>query len=225
MTSLNYLEHKDNKSIFLIVAGANGSGKSTIYENFLKNLPEYANIKFINPDVIAKNLVQSTKNVKSINDLSPKEQAKINFEAGKEALKIRAEKLKNHESFAIESTASSPTILKAINEAKAQGYKIVSIYVILKELDLNICRVKERVLEGGHNIPTDDIIRRYDRSYALMPKVIAQSNLSLILDNTKKHIKILKKVQDNIIVFPNNNFSEETLTILKNMIKNEIAKG
>ena len=47
----------------------------------------------------------------------------------------------------------------------------------------------------------------------------------LILDNTKKHIKILKKVQDNIIVFPNNNFSEETLTILKNMIKNEIAKG
>lgn len=58
-----------------------------------------------------------------------------------------------------------------------------------------------------------------------MPKVIAQSNLSLILDNTKKHIKILKKVQDNIIVFPNNNFSEETLTILKNMIKNEIAKG
>ncbi|MEE1339416.1 MAG: zeta toxin family protein, partial [Succinivibrionaceae bacterium] len=94
MTSLNYLEHKDNKSIFLIVAGANGSGKSTIYENFLKNLPEYANIKFINPDVIAKNLAQSTKNVKSINDLSPKEQAKINFEAGKEALKIRAEKLK-----------------------------------------------------------------------------------------------------------------------------------
>ncbi len=58
-----------------------------------------------------------------------------------------------------------------------------------------------------------------------MPKVIAQSNLSLILDNTKKHIKILKKVQDNIIVFPNDNFSEETLTILKNMIKNEIAKG
>jgi len=41
------------------------------------------------------------------------------------------------------------------------------IYIYLENYNANINRIKHRVLNGGHNIPTNDIIRRYYRSKKL----------------------------------------------------------
>ena len=73
--------------------------------------------------------------------------------------------IKKREPFAFETTLSGRTYIKKINEMKSNGYKIVIYFLKLASVDLAIERVKLRLSEGGHNIPVDDIKRRFERSW------------------------------------------------------------
>ena len=52
-------------------------------------------------------------------------------------------------------------IVKIIDKAKLNGYKIILIYSFLQNCTTCIERVKKRVKNGGHNVPEEDIIRRF----------------------------------------------------------------
>jgi len=133
--------------ILFIIAGANGSGKIT----FALNFSVLQDLYFINADEIAK-------------EYDPKDIQKYKITAGKEFFKRLHEKLDEDKSFVIETTLSGKYLVKVIKEAKIKGFESVLIYLYLESSTENILRVKNRVLVGGHNIPKDDIIRRYDRS-------------------------------------------------------------
>ena len=45
-----------------------------------------------------------------------------------------------------------------------KGYKIITIYIFLDDANLCVQRVRTRVVKGGHNVPKEDIIRRFYRS-------------------------------------------------------------
>jgi len=134
-----------------IIAGANGSGKTT----FAMNYSNLKKIHFINADEIAK-------------EFDPNDIEKYKVKAGKEFFKrLEMYLISNHESFIIETTLSGKYLINVINKAKTQNFKIVLIYLYLATDIENILRVKNRVLKGGHNVPQDDIIRRYYRSRKL----------------------------------------------------------
>ncbi len=67
-------------------------------------------------------------------------------------------------SFVIETTLSGKYLVEYIQKAKEFSFHISLIYLFLENPQTNINRVKNRVLNGGHHIPKDDIIRRYYRS-------------------------------------------------------------
>ena len=50
-----------------------------------------------------------------------------------------------------------------LKECKTKGYRINLVYVWLESPDLAVARVARGVESGGHNIPTDTVIRRYYR--------------------------------------------------------------
>jgi len=64
----------------------------------------------------------------------------------------------------METTLSGKYLKKVIMKAKAHNFYIVLIYLYLDEDIENILRVKNRVLNGGHDVPIEDIKRRYIRS-------------------------------------------------------------
>lgn len=130
-----------------ILAGANGSGKSTISKVFLPT----EGLVYINPDDIAREL----------NPHCP-EAAKI--EAGKATLRRVAEAIERGESFAIESTLSGSAYVKLIGQAKARGYETSIIYTFVDSPEVCIARIAARVKRGGHYIPDEDVRRRYGRS-------------------------------------------------------------
>ena len=72
--------------------------------------------------------------------------------------------LNDEKSFMIESTLSGKYLKNVINKAKEKDFKIVLIYLFLETEDENISRVRNRVLNGGHDVPLEDIKRRYFRS-------------------------------------------------------------
>lgn len=135
-----------NKKLF-IIAGANGSGKTTLAKELL---PEYGLI-FINADEIARNI-------------NPHDIHSVRVSAGKEVFKKLDECLNSGISFAIETTLSGNFLIKYIKKAKELGYQTTIIYVFLDTPQFNIKRVKVRVKNGGHDIPDEDVIRRYYRS-------------------------------------------------------------
>ena len=136
-----------NKKTLYIIAGANGSGKSTLAETIL----EKSNLKFLNADDIAR-------------ELSPDAIDKVPITAGKIYFKRLNEYFNKNISFAVESTLSGNNIFRIISRAKQQNYKIILIYTFLKNCSICIERVKNRVKNGGHNVPEKDIIRRYYKS-------------------------------------------------------------
>jgi predicted ABC-type ATPase len=137
------IEHKT----LYIIAGANGSGKTT----FALSYTALNNLYFINADEIAKSY-------------DPNDISRYKVKAGKEFFKQLEINLNDEKSFMIESTLSGKYLKDVINKAKEKDFKIVLIYLFLETEDENISRVRNRVLNGGHDVPLEDIKRRYFRS-------------------------------------------------------------
>lgn len=137
----------NKEKILYIIAGANGSGKSTLAKVLLKK----DLLEFLNADEIAK-------------EIAPNAIDSVPISAGKEYFKRLSQFLKEEKSFAVESTLSGNNTIKIIKQAKKQNYKIIIIYSFLKNCINCIERVKIRVQNGGHNVPEEDIIRRYYKS-------------------------------------------------------------
>jgi predicted ABC-type ATPase len=54
---------------------------------------------------------------------------------------------------------------------KLQGYKLHLFFLWVPNSELAIARIKERVLEGGHDIPVVDVRRRFTRSISNLFKL------------------------------------------------------
>ena len=130
-----------------ILAGANGSGKSTIS----KVLLPAEHLVYVNPDDIAK-------------ELRPDNPTAARIDAGRETLRRIDELLAKGESFAIESTLSGNTYVNVLERAKSLGYETTIAYVFVDSAEVCIARIAARVQSGGHFVPDEDVRRRYVRS-------------------------------------------------------------
>jgi len=130
-----------------IIAGANGSGKTT----FAKSFASILNMHFINADEIAK-------------ELDPDNITKHQVKAGRIFFHELNKRLDENNSFVIETTLSGKYLVKYIKKAQTNGFEVEMIYLFLEKPESNISRVSHRVLNGGHHVPKDDIIRRFYRS-------------------------------------------------------------
>lgn len=64
-------------------------------------------------------------------------------------------------SFSFETTLSGRTYIKMLDEARRDGYHILLVFLSLPTPDMAVARVATRVRQGGHNIPEEDIRRRF----------------------------------------------------------------
>ena len=134
-----------NKNLY-IIAGCNGAGKTTASFTIL---PEILACKeFVNADEIAKGL-------------SPFQPEKVQIESGRIMLSRINELLDTDENFAFETTLASKSYRTKIQKAQQKGFNVILLYFWLQNIDLAIERVRTLVLEGGHNVESHVIKRRY----------------------------------------------------------------
>ena len=134
------------KKKIIIIAGPNGAGKTTFAEEFL---PKEADCPtFVNADLIAAGL-------------APFDPDRAAFRAGR----LMLEEILNHAhqgvSFAFETTLSGRSYFKHIPGWRKQGYIVKLFFLRLESPELAIARVRQRVLEGGHNVAAQIINRRF----------------------------------------------------------------
>jgi predicted ABC-type ATPase len=130
----------------IIIAGPNGAGKTTFAKEFL---PKEANCPtFVNADLIAAGL-------------APFEPEQVAFRAGR----LMLEEIFNHAvrcvSFAFETTLSGRGYARHIPGWQTDGYIVKLFFLRLASPELAIARVRQRVREGGHNVPSPIIYRRF----------------------------------------------------------------
>lgn len=131
-----------------IVAGCNGAGKTTASYTVL---PEMLDCKeFVNADNIAAGL-------------SPFNVEGVALEAGRLMLNRINELLNEKADFAFETTLATRSYVPFIKRAQQNGYEVALLFFWLPSPELAIDRVKKRVADGGHHIPSDVITRRYYR--------------------------------------------------------------
>lgn len=158
------------KPEIVVFAGPNGSGKSTLTE-LLKPPVDY-----INADEIKKNLKCS------------------DMEAAVLAEQQREEHIANGQEFCFETVMSTDRNLKLLKKAKEKGYFIRCYYMLTADPMINVYRVKDRVRAGGHDVPEEKIISRYDKALELVKDVVEVSDICHIYDNSEeKPIRIFKK--------------------------------
>jgi predicted ABC-type ATPase len=134
------------KKNLYIIAGCNGAGKTTASFTIL---PEILDCKeFVNADEIARGL-------------SPFQPDNVAIEAGRIMLNRIQELFEANENFAFETTLATKIYKEKILKAQANGYEVTLLFFWLNSPELAIKRVKRRVMEGGHNIKTEVIKRRY----------------------------------------------------------------
>ena len=131
-----------------IIAGCNGAGKTTASFTLL---PSILNCYiFINADEIAR-------------EIAPGEVEKVAFEAGRQMIEQINARIRERETFAFETTLSARSYRETILFAQALGYHVTLLFFWLESVEMAIDRVARRVKEGGHNIDTEVIRRRYNR--------------------------------------------------------------
>ena len=58
------------------------------------------------------------------------------------------------------------------------------VYIGTKSVEINLARIRDRVLAGGHDVPESDVRRRYNRSLENLPIAIKRANYTILLDNS-----------------------------------------
>jgi predicted ABC-type ATPase len=156
------------KPRLVMLAGPNGSGKSTFFTTHLadKGLP------FINADRIAAELGLEA------------------YEAAGIAEAIRMRLVNEGQSFITETVLSDPIGDKVafLQQAHASGFDVTLIFIGLANPDLSAGRVQARVQAGGHDVPLDKLMARYERTLLNLERAVGALPQVIVYDNSSAEV-------------------------------------
>ena len=175
------------KPVMCIVAGPNGSGKTTTTEQLLKN--EWgADSLYINPDNIAKDIYGDWNSTEAV------------LKAAQKATEQRYECLNNGTDFVFETVFSSAEKMEFVQKAKDAGFFIRIFYVCTESPLININRIAQRYLNGGHEVPISKTISRYYSSLENISKAIKIADRVYLYDNSVENAapRLILRTSDGI---------------------------
>ncbi|MFC0213515.1 zeta toxin family protein [Paenibacillus chartarius] len=168
-----------------VFAGNNGSGKSTFRNLIVDQIGVSVNI---DPDSLAR-------------AIDPEHPEQYRVSAGKEAIKLARDCVRNMRNFSIETTLAGGNVIRLMKDARSNGFEVIMFFVGLGDYRLNIERVAARVQNGGHHISTEDIIRRHYSSIENLILHFHLINYLYVIDNSNAIGKIVLEAEDRQVRF------------------------
>jgi len=154
-----------------VIAGPNGSGKTSATNQLLAN--EWAEgALYINPDNIAQEQFGDWNSTEAV------------LQAAKLATELRYKCLQEKKDFVFETVFSSEEKLEFLKQAHDEGFFIRFFYVCTNSPEINILRIAQRYLNGGHEVPMSKVISRYYKSIENASIAIDFVDRAYIYDNS-----------------------------------------
>ena len=157
--------------VFFLLAGPNGAGKSTLYKALLARGTIPAEAEFINADLY------EAAHLQHIQDPTERSEAAREWADGR-----RAECIARGVSFASETVFSHESKLQLIDDAQAAGFVVTLLVVALDDPQRLLERVRQRVAEGGHDVPAERILARYPRTLANLALAVRRADVAFLYD-------------------------------------------
>lgn len=113
-------------------------------------------------------------------------------------------------------------------QGKEKGYFIRCYYVLTADPMINVFRVRARVKMGGHDVPEEKIINRYDKALALVQDVVEICDICHIYDNSEEiPYRIYKKRKDKSYFDVSEDWTKDDILLLtndKNAVKMDLNR-
>ena len=81
--------------------------------------------------------------------------------------------------------------------AKKAGYEICAVFVLTKDAKINVERVKARAAAGGHDVPSEKVISRYQKSLKNLSQLVRIADMTRVVDNTGDTPALICEVKGN----------------------------
>ena len=161
----------ERRPTLCVVAGPNGSGKTTTTVQLLNN--EWAaDSLYINPDNIAQEIYGDWNSHDAV------------LKAAEHATRLRYECLEKGQDFVFETVFSSQEKLEFIRKAKAAGFFIRFFFVCTSDPAINVVRITQRFMNGGHEVPISKVVSRYYKSLVNAEEAISIVDRAYVYDNS-----------------------------------------
>ncbi|MBZ5682697.1 MAG: zeta toxin family protein [Acidobacteriia bacterium] len=125
------------------IGGANGSGKTTLTR---WNSDLFQEIPVLDPDTLGSTLQSTTS-------------AAFPIASARRVLQSAKTHISEGTSFAVETTLAGRNYLRMMLDARRSGFEIVLVYIGTENVEINLARIRNRVLAGGHDVPEQDVRR------------------------------------------------------------------
>lgn len=164
---------KPERPVFWIIAGPNGSGKSSLYNR--TDIEGWGgSVWIINPDLLTEHLVKF-----EAFDLTS-----ANGEALDRIMAWLRASIDVHQTIGVETVLSSNKYRTLVLEAQRRGFQVKLIYVVLRNAELQLERIRLRVAEGGHDVPAAKVIDRRRRSFEQFTWFVRHVDACYVFDNS-----------------------------------------
>jgi predicted ABC-type ATPase len=163
----------------IVIAGPNGAGKTTFAREFLPKDTDI--VHFVNADLIAAGLSALRPEIAAVT-------------AGRVFLAELDRLTAAGESFAFETTFSGRSYASRITKWKSAGYRIEIAYLKIDSPQIALKRIAARVKQGGHDVPRDDVLRRFGRSWSNFNGVYRRlADVWSVYDNSSATAQLLEQ--------------------------------
>ena len=141
---------ENHKPVLIVIAGPNGSGKTTITSKILRH-EWLEGAVYVNPDQVAQDRFGDWNSPEAV------------LQAAQYCEEQREACLQQGKSLIFETVLSSDGKVDFIRRAHEAGYFIRIFFVSTAHPTINAARIAQRVMEGGHDVPINKIISRYQK--------------------------------------------------------------
>lgn len=178
-----------HKPVLIVIAGPNGSGKTTITSRILKH-EWMEGAVYINPDIVAQEKFGDWNSQDAV------------MKSVQYCETLRENCLANKKSLIFETVLSAEDKIDFIRRAKDAGFFIRLFFVSTDHPSVNASRIVRRVMKGGHDVPISKIISRYYKSIINCMKAPKYADRTYVYDNTEENAeaKILFRLTDGKLV-------------------------
>ena len=194
-----------HKPVLIVIAGPNGSGKTTITSKILRH-EWMEDAVYVNPDQVAQ---------ERFGDWNSKEAV---MQAVHYCEEQREDCLRSGKSLIFETVLSSEGKVDFIRRAKEAGFFIRIFFVATSHPSINASRIAQRVMEGGHDVPITKVISRYYKSILNCKRCVSLANRVYVYDNSIDDIEarlLFRMTDGQLFKQYTDDIPEWALTILK----------